>query len=109
MSITRKAMLGVLMAATVSLPAFAQRLNSEATGSPGLNLDYELMLIRPDGKMTVTHLSGQQAQRLMQHAKPISGTMILMTSSGKAWAVDDMKMGNGMMLSEFLTREQKLP
>lgn len=109
MSITRKAMLGVLMAAAVSLPAFAQRLNSEATGDPALNLNYELMLIRPDGKMTVTHLSSQQAQRLMAHAKPVSGTMIVMASGDKAWAVDDMKMGDGMMLSEFFTREQKLP
>lgn len=109
MSMVRKAMLGVLMAAAVSLPTYAQRLNSEATGDPSLNLDYELMLIQPDGKMTMMHLSKDQAQRLMQHAKPMSGTMILMRSGGKAWAVEDMKMDNGMMMSDFLTREQKLP
>lgn len=110
MSGIRNATLGVLMAAVVALPAYAERsISSEATGDPSLNLSYTLMVIQPNGMTTMTHVDKATAGALMQHAAPLSGTMIVMTSGGKSWAVQDAKMRNGEMISQFLTRTQKLP
>lgn len=105
----RNATLGVLLATAVALPVYAQRLNSEATGDPTLNLDYLLMVIQPNGKTTMAHADRATAAELMQHAKPMSSAMIVGTSGGKTWTIEDTKMKNGMMMSEWLTREQKLP
>ena len=63
---------------------------------------YVLMVISQRGVMTEREVMPNVAAELMKHAKPLTGAMVLV-HGGKAYAVEDMKMMNGQMLSDTFT------
>jgi hypothetical protein len=68
----------------------------ELRGAP-----YMLMMVTSNGAMSERPISVATAMALMKHAKPVTGTVVLM-HDGKAYAIDNMKMANGKMLYDEL-------
>lgn len=72
-------------------PGADTTVGQELRGAP-----YMVMMVTSNGMVTERQVNAATANELMQHAKPLTGMMVLM-HDGKAYAVDNMKMSNGKM------------
>lgn len=93
MSAFRKAMLGLAAVAAFAVPALAQNM-----------VDYGgVLLLYPNGKMTVSPIDKSSMDMAMKHAKPVTNPMMIVMSGGKTYVVENMndKMPDGKRMIDY--------
>jgi hypothetical protein len=94
MSFTRRLLLGMAVATSMTLPALAEDYAHDPAA---------IMLVFPGGKVMSVPLAGKAMKDMvMAHAKEVTGPLMIVTSGGKTYIVEDMKMSDGRMLSDYL-------
>jgi hypothetical protein len=91
MALLRKAALGMVMAAALAAPAFAEDFSH----------DNAVFMYSPTGMKTVK-VDPKTAEMMTKHAKPVDGPVMIMMKGGKTWIVENMKMDSGRMLWDYL-------
>jgi hypothetical protein len=93
MSVTRRLTLGMAVAASMALPALAEDYARDPAA---------IMLVFPSGKVMSVPLGKAMKDMVMAHAKEVTGPLMIVTSGGKTYIVENMKMSDGRMLSDYL-------
>ena len=89
-----------------AVPALAPDRSTPGNTASGTGGDgYMLIVIKSDGTMTMSPVSPNMADEMMKHAKPASAGMVL-EHKGKIYMVEDWKMSNGKMASNFWSYSQ---
>jgi hypothetical protein len=105
-----------LLAAVAIAPLAASAADQPLPGQPGADTSvgqelrgapYTVMMVTSSGTTTERQVTAAAAAELMQHAKPLSGMVVLM-HDGKAYLVDNMPMKNGKMLYDELNLPENL-
>ena len=82
-----------------------------AAASPAFAADMmmkkgETMMVMPNGETaTMSKMDAAMGKEMMMHAKPMSGCMMMMMGEdGKMYMMEDMKMANGKMACESMSK-----
>lgn len=88
-----KLLSGMLLAAAIVAPAFAEGGASDAM----------VLTIWPNGQVKMVPIFGQKERdMLVQHAKSEAGPVMIMTAGGKTYLLGNAKMASGRMLLDYL-------
>ena len=94
----KSVMTAALLTAALGLPAFAMDVTAMKDG--------EMMMMGADGKMMEMTPAGDamkmMGDAMMKSGHEMKGPMIIMMEGGKMMMMDDMKMGDGKMMSDHM-------
>jgi hypothetical protein len=106
MSHFRNALLGLAALGALAAPALAQSHMTAAPGTSPTTFD-GVMLYYPDtGRMVMGHVDKAAMEMAMKHAKPLNGPVMIVTSGGKAYIVENTteKMADGSRMIDFFDK-----
>jgi len=90
-------MAAALMTAALALPSLADEMGMK---------DGSMLMMGADGKMMMMTPAGDamkmMSDAMMKNGHEMKGPMIMMMSGGKMMMMDDMKMGDGKMMSDHM-------
>jgi hypothetical protein len=89
MSAVQNTMLGLIVVATLAAPAYTQQAPSSPYGLPK-SYDGVTLYYPETGRTVAGRLDDGDMKMAMQHAKPMSGPVMVLLSGGQAFIVEDM-------------------
>lgn len=100
MSLLKSTLLALATAAALTGPAMAQ-------GEGSTLRDTQVLVVMTDGRMTTRTVADKAAlDAMVQKGRQVGAGQILVMTGGKLYVVEDHRMPNGTMASDFMMSAQ---